>query len=133
MNFVEDRENSTSNRTQASGKINDFIEGKMAEQPLQDNALLQAKSQRLRDFPIVLLWFVKRFWLVWLVVAFGMIVRKITVYQSFVNFVKAGLIPVCDIEKLENLSAAMERIGIKRPVELGVNPLVSSPMLIGFF
>lgn len=132
LNFVEDRENSTSNRTQASGKINDFIEGKMAEQPLQDNALLQAKSQRLRDFPIVLLWFVKRFWLVWLVVAFGMIVRKITVYQSFVNFVKAGLIPVCDIEKLENLSAAMERIGI-RPVELGVNPLVSSPMLIGFF
>lgn len=133
LNFVEDRENSTSNRTQASGKINDFIEGKMAEQPLQDNALLQAKSQRLRDFPIVLLWFVKRFWLVWLVVAFGMIVRKITVYQSFVNFVKAGLIPVCDIEKLEDLSAAMERIGIKRPVELGVNPLVSSPMLIGFF
>lgn len=133
LNFVEDRENSTSNRTQASDKINDFIEGKMAEQPLQDNALLQAKSQRLRDFPIVLLWFVKRFWLVWLVVAFGMIVRKITVYQSFVNFVKAGLIPVCDIEKLEDLSAAMERIGIKRPVELGVNPLVSSPMLIGFF
>ena len=133
LNFVEDRENSTSNRTQASGKINDFIEGKMAEQLLQDNALLQAKSQRLRDFPIVLLWFVKRFWLVWLVVAFGMIVRKITVYQSFVNFVKAGLIPVCDIEKLEDLSAAMERIGIKRQVELGVNPLVSSPMLIGFF
>lgn len=28
LNFVEDRENSTSNRTQASDKINDFIEGK---------------------------------------------------------------------------------------------------------
>lgn len=133
LNLVGDRENSTSNRTQASDKINDFTERKMAEQPLQDNALSQVKNQRLRDFLIVVLWFVKRFWLVWLVVAFGMIVRKITAYQSFVNCVKAGLTPVCDIEKLEKLSAAMEQIGIKRPVELGVNPLVSSPMLIGFF
>lgn len=133
LNLVGDRENSTSNRTQASDKINDFTERKMAEQPLQDNALSQVKNQRLRDFLIVVLWFVKRFWLVWLVVAFGMIVRKITAYQSFVNCVKAGLTPVCDIEKLEKLSAAMEQIGIKRPVELGVNPFVSSPMLIGFF
>lgn len=133
LNLMEDRENSTSNRTQASDKINDFTERKMTEQPLQDNALSQVKSRRLRDFLIVLLWFVKWFWLVWLVVAFGMIVRKITAYQSFVNCVKAGLTPVCDIEKLEKLSAAMEQIGIKRPVELGVNPLVSSPMLIGFF
>lgn len=133
LNLVGDRENSTSNRTQASDKINDFTERKMAEQPLQDNALSQVKGQGLRDFLIVVLWFVKRFWLVWLVAAFGMIVRKITAYQSFVNCVKAGLTPVCDIEKLENLSAAMEQIGIKRPVELGVNPLVSSPMLIGFF
>lgn len=133
LNLVEDRENSTSNRTQDSDKGNDFTETKITEQPLQNNAPLHVENYRLEDILLVLLWFAKWFWLIWLVVAFGMIIRKITLYQSFVNCIKAGLTPVCDMEKLDGLSAAMEQMGIKRPVELGVNPLVSSPMLIGFF
>lgn len=133
LNLAEDRENSTSNRTQDSDKRNDFIETKITEQPLQNNAPLHAENYRLEDILLVLLWFAKWFWLIWLAVAFGMMIRKITLYQSFVNCIKAGLTPVCDMEKLDGLSAAMEQMGIKRPVELGVNPLVSSPMLIGFF
>lgn len=74
-----------------------------------------------------------RLWLVWLAGALGLLLRKITVYQSFLRYVRAGLTPVSDLAMLDSLSAAAERAGVKRPVELGVNPLVSSPMLIGFF
>jgi len=133
LNFVKNKENPPNNRTQDSDKGNDFTETKIAGQPLQNNAPLQERSYRLGDVFLVLLWGAKWFWIVWVAVAFGMIIRKITLYQSFVNCVKAGLTPVYDIEKLEELSTAMEQTGIKRPVELGTNPIVSSPMLIGFF
>lgn len=133
LNFIKNKENPSNNRTQDSDKGNDFTETKIAEQPLQNRAPLQEKSYRLGDVFLVLLRGAKWLWIVWIAVAFGMIIRKITIYQSFVNCVKAGLTPVCNIEKLDGLSAAMEQIGIKKSVELGVNPLVSSPMLIGFF
>ena len=41
--------------------------------------------------------------------------------------------PVSDMEMLDRLSVIAEGEGVKSPVELGVNPLISSPMLIGFF
>ena len=72
-------------------------------------------------------------WLVWLMVALGLLIRKITIYQGFVRYLKAGLAPVSDIERLDRLAAVSEQAGIKRPVELCVNPLVSSPLLLGFF
>ncbi len=72
-------------------------------------------------------------WLVWLVAALGLLIRKITIYQGFVRYIKAGLTPVSDIERLDELSIVAEQSGIKKPIELCVNPLVSSPLLIGFF
>lgn len=72
-------------------------------------------------------------WLVWLAVVSGLLIRKITMYQSFVRYVKDGCSPVNDIAMLERFSDAATQTGIKKPVELCVNPLVSSPMLIGFF
>ena len=71
--------------------------------------------------------------LIWLAVVLGLLIRKITMYQSFVHYIKAGMTPVNDIAKLETLSAAENQVGVKRPVELCVNPLVSTPMLMGFF
>ena len=71
-------------------------------------------------------------WLIWLVVALGLLTRKITLYQGFIRYIKAGSSPVSDIELLNLLSTAAEQLGIKRPVELCVDPLVSSPLLIGF-
>ena len=70
---------------------------------------------------------------IWLVVALGLLIRKITIYQGFVRYIKARLTPVSDIEQLDELSIVAEQSGIKKPVELCVNPLVSSPLLIGFF
>ena len=72
-------------------------------------------------------------WLVWLVVALGLLIRKITIYQDFIRYIKAGLTPVSDIGRLDQLSIVAEQLGIKKPMELCVNPLVSSPLLIGFF
>ena len=72
-------------------------------------------------------------WLVWLAAAFGIFVRKLTAYQSFVRFVNAGATPVCDVGMLDDLARIAREAGVKRPVELLVNPLVSSPLLIGCF
>ena len=84
----------------------------------------------LQDIGVLL---INHIWLVWLVAALGLLIRKITIYQGFMRYIHAGLTPVSDIEFLDRLSIAAERAGIKKPIELCVNPLISSPMLIGFF
>lgn len=70
---------------------------------------------------------------VWLFIALGMLIRKITAYQSFVRYVTAGAEPVSDVAFLEELSAAASQMGVDRRVELCVNPLLSSPTLAGVF
>lgn len=70
--------------------------------------------------------------LLWLVAALLLFVRKITVYQSFVKYVTAGSKPVDDITLLERFGRIMAENHVKGTVELCVNDLVSSPLLIGF-
>ena len=84
----------------------------------------------LQDIGVLL---INQIWLVWLVAALGLLIRKITIYQGFMRYIQAGLTPVSDIERLDELSIVAEQSGIKKPIELCVNPLVSSPLLIGFF
>ena len=84
----------------------------------------------LQDIGVLL---INHIWLVWLVAALGLLIRKITIYQGFMRYIRAGLTPVSDIERLDELSIVAEQSGIKKPIELCVNPLVSSPLLIGFF
>ncbi|MEY8268597.1 M56 family metallopeptidase [Lachnospiraceae bacterium 64-25] len=84
----------------------------------------------LQDIGVLL---ISQIWLVWLVAALGLLIRKRTIYQGFMRYIKAGLTPVSDIERLDELSIVAEQSGIKKPIELCVNPLVSSPLLIGFF
>jgi len=76
---------------------------------------------------------INHIWLAWLVVTLGLLIRKITIYQGFVRYINAGLTPVSDMEKLDLLSIIAEQVGVKKPIELCVNSLVSSPLLIGFF
>lgn len=87
-------------------------------------------AHQLRDIGVLL---INHIWLVWLVAALGLLIRKITIYQGFARYIKAGLTPVSDIQRLNELSIVAEQLGIKKPIELCVNPLVSSPLLIGFF
>lgn len=84
----------------------------------------------LQDIGVLL---INHIWLVWLVAALGLLMRKITIYQGFIRYIHAGLTPVSDIELLDRLSITAEQAGIKKPIELCINPLVSSPLLTGFF
>ena len=51
---------------------------------------------------------VNNIWLVWLMTALILLIRKITVYQGFVRFVKAGQSNISDIELLDKLSIHAE-------------------------
>lgn len=72
-------------------------------------------------------------WLVWLGAALILLIRKITAYQGFVQYVRAGCAEVSDVVLLDKLARTGAQIGVRRPVELWTNRLVSSPMLLGFF
>jgi beta-lactamase regulating signal transducer with metallopeptidase domain len=71
--------------------------------------------------------------LVWLVVAIALFVRKITIYQSFARYIKAGRTEVDDIKELERFGKIVEQEKIRVPVGLYTNSLISSPLLMGFF
>lgn len=73
------------------------------------------------------------FGLIWFTIALGMLARKIVKYQSFIRHVKTGAEPVSDQVLLNRLFEAQWRAGIRKKTELFVNPMVSSPMLIGFW
>lgn len=83
----------------------------------------------LQDFGIKAL---SHLWIVWLGVTALIFVRKITVYQGFVKYLKAGWEEVTDMRLLDLLAQTGERAGVKRPVELYTNRLISTPLLIGF-
>lgn len=71
--------------------------------------------------------------LVWFIVAVGLFIRKVTVYQSFVKYIKAGRIEISDMERWERVGKLVEQAGIKGAVGLYTNGLIASPLLIGFF
>lgn len=68
----------------------------------------------------------------WAVLALILFVRKITVYQGFVQYIKAGNTEVSDIKTLNLLSDCEDKLNIKTRVELSYNPLIATPMMIGF-
>ena len=72
-------------------------------------------------------------WVIWLIIALILLIRKVTIYQSFKRYINAGLTPVSNTITLDKISIIGAEIGIKKPVELCINPLVSSPLLMGFF
>lgn len=71
--------------------------------------------------------------LCWLMTALILLIRKITIYQSFVKYIKAGCVEVEDFGLLEYFGSLVEQSGVKTVVELSTNHLISSPLLIGFF
>ncbi len=70
--------------------------------------------------------------LVWLMVSVGLLIRKATIYQSFVKYIHVGRTEVTDIRLWEQLGKLVEQAGVKRTVELYTNSLITSPLLIGF-
>ncbi len=99
----------------------------------EKNGQRTESSEYKRSLWNVISLFMDYIWLIWLAVAAGFMIRKVTIYQSFIRYINAGLVPVSDIEILDRLAVISRQIGIKKPVELCINPLIASPLLIGFF
>lgn len=70
---------------------------------------------------------------IWSALALVLFVRKITVYQGFIQYIKAGNTEVSDIKTLNLLAECEEKLNIKTKVEISCNPLIASPIMIGFF
>ncbi len=77
--------------------------------------------------------FRENYWLIWLAFAVALMIRKITIYRGFVRYVRVGMQPVQDTELLDRVAEIGRSIHVRRAVELCVNPLISSPLLLGFF
>jgi len=72
-------------------------------------------------------------WLAWLVVALLLFVRKVTIYQSFSRYIKAGRVELSNIGDLERFGKIVEESNIRGMVGIYTHSLISSPLLIGFF
>lgn len=59
-------------------------------------------------------------------------IRKITICQGFVKYIRAGCKEVTYIDLLERFGKLVDQNKIKTTVELYTNNLISSPLLIGF-
>lgn len=83
--------------------------------------------------PNILAILVQNLWLIWLIIAFVLLIRKITIYQSFANYIRAGQTLVSDIELWEQFGGLVKQANVKKTIALYTNSLISSPLLIGFF
>ena len=101
--------------------------GNSKAEPIQTNREITTAAMREPFNKYVCLFFI------WSALALILFVRKITVYQGFIQYIKAGNKEVSDIKILNLLSDCEEKLNIKTRVELSCNPLIASPMLIGFF
>ncbi len=101
--------------------------GNSKAEPIQTNREITTAAMREPFDKYVCLFFI------WSALALVLFVRKVTVYQGFIQYIKAGNKEVSDIKILNLLSDCEEKLKIKTRVELSCNPLIASPMLIGFF
>lgn len=70
--------------------------------------------------------------MLWLVVAFFLLVYKVAAYHSFVRYIRASSIPA-DVELLESFGKIVEEKKIKKTIGLYLNANISSPLLVGCF
>ena len=100
--------------------------GNSKAEPIQTNREITTAAMREPVDKYVCLFFI------WSALALVLFVRKVTVYQGFIQYIKAGNKEVSDIKILNLLSDCEEKLNIKTRVEISCNPLLASPMLIGF-
>ena len=101
--------------------------GNSKAEPIQTNREVTTAAMREPFNKYICLFFI------WSALAMVLFVRKVTVYQGFIQYIKAGNKEVSDIKILNLLSDCEEKLNIKTRVELSRNSLIASPMMIGFF
>ncbi|MBC1999141.1 peptidase M56 [Listeria marthii] len=85
-----------------------------------------------RDFKITFWMTVLDYlWLVWLLGFLVLFIYRVASYRNFKKYVFSGARKVDDLVQLDLLAGIIDELGIKRPVELMINPLVSSPIFLG--
>lgn len=72
-------------------------------------------------------------WLVWVLPAVILFIRRITTYKRFIKYIRAGSDDVQDIVLLERFGELLEKYHVRSTIALSVNSVVASPVLIGFF
>ena len=97
-------------------------------EPIQTKRDITAASAMRKPFNVYVCLF-----FVWSALSLVLFVRKITIYQGFIQYIKVGNTEVSDIKILNLLSECEEKLNIKTRVELSCNPLIDSPILVGFF
>ena len=101
--------------------------GNSKAEPIQTNRDMTAAVTREPFNKYVCLFFI------WSALALVLFVRKITVYQGFIQYIKASDTEVSDIKILNLLYDCEEKLNIKTRVELSYNSLIATPIMIGFF
>lgn len=71
--------------------------------------------------------------LLWVIPASVLFIRKINTYHSFLSFLKAGNTKISNPETLKLLTDCLKRQNIKSHVELYCNLTITSPVMTGFF
>ncbi len=101
-------------------------EPKQLQLPSDENEMVNITTQKPLSIYVYLFF-------AWSALALVLFVRKITIYQGFIQYIKAGNTEVSDIKNLNLLSDCEEKLNIKARVELYHNTLIASPIMIGFF
>ena len=74
--------------------------------PVREISIGDMKGKLLQDL-----------WIPWLMIALLLLLRRITLYQGFVKYIRAGHAEVSDTVLLDRLAQIAERVGVRRPVE----------------
>lgn len=124
--------------TYSKSEINAAIESNpqtsnISSDPIPNSATNVTEKITTAQEENILLILEQYLWIFWLAVALMLLIRKITLYQSFEKYVRAGCLEVTDIDLLERFGKIIDAAKIRTNVELYTNSLVSSPILIGFW
>lgn len=130
MEFVPSSEQGTPSVPEGDTQLSDDMENKQNDLDNGQPAPMAPAANPAQNILAVVL---QNLWLGWMVIALILFIRKITIYQSFVKYIRAGCKEVADIDLLERFGKLVEQNRVKTTVELYTNNLISSPLLIGFF
>ena len=78
-------------------------------------------------------WLLDKLWLLWLSVALCLLLQRVVTYCRFRGHIQRGWGAVTQPALLGTLAQAKTKAGVRCPVGLYHNPMVSSPLLLGFF
>lgn len=93
-------------------------------------AWLAGATSFLSYLLLALKWLVSHLWVIWLIGVAGMLLYKVTLYRGFIRYMRAGMKPCDDVELLDRVAELGELVGVRKPVEVCVNPVAASAMLL---